>query len=414
MLKIQGLLALFSIIFFMNSKIIGDELEFTTPHHVGVSDKKLSKISPVVNKLIKDKKLAGASVMVARAGKVCFHEVYGYMDIENNKLMKKETLFRIYSMTKAITTSAVMQLAESGSIKVNDPIGKYIPELNDLKVYGDIDKKKVDITIAQLMTHTSGLIYRYKGEYGKLLTNSDALNKKNDLKEMSKKMGETPLFFRPGTDWAYGTSTDVLGYLIEKVSGKKLDIYLSENFFTPLGMTDTSFFVPKEKVERFAVNYHSDGKGKLYIKDDPSKSRYLEKPKLLSGGGGLVSTISDYMKFLMMIRNGGSFNGVKFLKPETVDLMTQNQVSEKVGWIKFGKEVRDGIGFGYGFSVCEELSKFDPARKVGDYGWGGAASTHYWVSPVDDLIVITMEQTMPYSFMLETALKPIIYNSIMR
>lgn len=394
--------------------MMANDLKFSLPIKVGVSDKKISKISPVVNNLIKEKKLAGASVMVARAGKVCFHEVYGYMDIENNKLMKKDTLFRIYSMTKAITTSAVMQLVESGLIKVNDPIGKYIPEMSRLKVYEDTDREKVNMTIAQLMTHTSGLVYRYHGEYGKLIEKAGALNKKNDLKEMAKKMGETPLLFKPGTDWAYGTSTDVLGFLIEKVSGKKLDHYLRKHFFVPLGMKDTSFYVPKEKVERFAVNYHSDGKGNLSIKDNPIKSRYLEKPRLLSGGGGLVSTISDYMRFLMMIRNGGSFNGKEFLKQKTVDLMTQNQVSKDVGWIKFGKEVRDGIGFGYGFSVCEELSKFDPARKIGDYGWGGAASTHYWISPKDDLIVITMEQTMPYSFMLETALKPLISNSIIR
>ncbi len=214
--------------------------------------------------------------------------------------------------------------------------------------------------------------------------------------------------FEPGTDWAYGTAIDVLGRLVEVVSKQPFDEYMKEHIFTPLDMSDTAFFVPKEKLDRFSANYNPGGK----LIDDPATSQYLKKPTLLSGGGGLVGTISDYMRFLLALRNGGELNGKRILKTKTVNLMTRNHVSKDVGWIRFGKSVRDGVGYGYGFSVCVEPSKFDPARKVGDYGWGGAASTHYWSSPKDDLIVVTMEQTMPYSFMLENALKPVIAAAI--
>ena len=386
------------------------------PSEVGLSSEKLNKVNEVVNNLVAQKRLAGASVMIARGGKVCFFETYGKMDLEKNKEMNKDTIFRIYSMSKAITSAAVMQLVEQGKIDLHAPVKNYIPEFVNLKVWnnGNPQAAKQDLTTAHLLTHTSGTPYGAGGEYGKLLKQAKIMNKENDLKGMVSQMASVPLAFEPGSDWAYGTSIDVLGYLVEMVSKQKFDDYLKEHIFEPLKMVDTGFYVPASKLDRFAANYNSNGKGKLSLKDAPENSRYLKNPKLLSGGGGLVSTISDYMKFLLCIRNGGVLNGERILKPATVKLMINNQVSKEAGWVKFGKQVRDGIGYGYGFSVTEKLSKFAPDRKVGDYGWGGAASTHYWVSPEDDLIVITMEQTMPYSFMLETALKSIISESVIR
>ncbi|QDU10721.1 serine hydrolase domain-containing protein [Gimesia aquarii] len=383
-----------------------EDLPVVSPIEVGMSADKLTKVGTIVNELIAKKRLAGASVMVARNGQVCFFETYGKMDVERDKEMQKDTIFRIYSMSKAITTAAVMQLIEQRKISPDDPIGKYIPELKAMTVFTEegIRPAKNPITVAQLMTHTAGLVYGAAGEYGKLVKKEDAINRDNTLQEMTQKMGQTPLMYEPGTDWVYGTSIDVLGRLIEVVSRQPFDKYLQDNIFTPLDMSDTGFFVPKEKRARFSANYKPGGE----LIDDPATSRYLKKPNLLSGGGGLVGTISDYMKFLIALRNGGQLNGKRILKPETVKLMTQNHVPKEVGWIKFGKSVRDGVGFGYGFSVCVEPSQFDSARKVDDYGWGGAASTHYWSSPKDDLIVVTMEQTMPFSFLLETALKPVI------
>ncbi|QDT97159.1 serine hydrolase domain-containing protein [Gimesia aquarii] len=387
-----------------------EDLPVVSPTEVGMSADKLVKVETIVNDLIAKKRLAGASVMVARKGQVCFFETYGKMDVERDKEMQKDTIFRIYSMSKAITTAAVMQLIEQGKISPDDPIGKYIPELKAMTVFREegIKPAKNPITVAQLMTHTAGLVYGAAGEYGKLVKKEDAINRDNTLQKMTQKMGQTPLMYEPGTDWVYGTSIDVLGRLIEVVSKQPFDKYLQDNIFTPLDMSDTGFFVPKEKQARFSANYKPGGE----LIDDPATSRYLKKPNLLSGGGGLVGTISDYMKFLIALRNGGQLNGKRILKPETIKLMTQNHVPKEVGWIKFGKSVRDGVGFGYGFSVCVEPSQFDSARKVGDYGWGGAASTHYWSSPKDDLIVVTMEQTMPFSFLLETALKPVISEAV--
>ena len=405
--KLQLLIILLMIVFCIGiSDCDAAELPVVKPDDVGMSADKLNKVSDIVKEIVSQKKIAGATVMIARKGKVCFFETYGKRDIERDKPMKKETIFRIYSMSKAITTAAVMQLVEQGKIKPDDPISKYIPEMKQMTVQTQekIKPAKNEITIAHLMTHTAGLVYNSGGKYGKLIRKADAMNRNNSLHIMTKKMGKTPLKFEPGTDWAYGTSIDVLGRLVEVVSKQPFDQYLKEHIFTPLEMNDTAFFVPKEKKDRFAATYFFGGK----LKDDPETSRYLKKPNLSSGGGGLVGTISDYMRFLLAIRNGGLLNNKRILKTETVQLMVQNHVSKDVGWIKFGPSVRDGVGYGYGFSVCVELSKFDPARKVGDYGWGGAASTHYWVSPKDDLIVVTMEQTMPYSPLLENVLKPVI------
>ena len=395
-----------------NHDVNAQDLPIVRPANVGMSREKLADIEGVVDGLIAEKKLAGASVMIARHGQVCFFETYGQMDIERVKEMRKDTIFRIYSMSKAIATTAVMQLIEQGEISADDPVGNYIPDFKEMTVFTSdgIQPAKNAITIAHLMTHTSGLVYNANGEYGELIKQANALDRNNTLEQMTAKMGQTPLKFEPGTDWDYGTSIDVLGRLVEVVSGQSFDVYLEEHIFQPLGMKDTAFYVPADRVERFAANYQPG----FTLIDDPEKSAYLKQPALLSGGGGLVSTMSDYMRFLLAIRNGGELDGQRILNPATVELMTENHVPSEVGWIKFGPTVRDGIGFGYGFDVTVEPSRFDPHRHVGDYGWGGAASTHYWCSPEDDLIVVTMEQTMPYTFLLEDTLKPVISAAIDR
>lgn len=385
-------------------------LAVVEPAAVGMSKEKLGRVDEIVGGLIEQQRLAGAAVMIARRGRVCFFNTYGMMDIERDKPMREDTIFRIYSMSKAITTAAVMQLVEQGRIGITDPIGRYIPDMKSMAVFEDGKSRPANgpVTVEHLMLHTSGLVYGAPGAYGKLVKQADAMNRGNTLKEMTERMAATPLKFEPGSDWAYGTSVDVLGRLVEIVSGQPLDEYLQRHLFEPLGMTDTGFYVPAAKVRRFAANYRARPKGRLTLKDDPATSRYRKKPALLSGGGGLVGTISDYMRFLLAIRNGGQLDGRRILKPETVALMTGNHLPKKIGWISFGTTVRDGVGFGYGFSVCVQRGRFDPARKVGDYGWGGAASTHFWVSPRDDLVVVTMEQTMPFSFLLENKLKPVI------
>jgi CubicO group peptidase (beta-lactamase class C family) len=200
--------------------------------------------------------------------------------------------------------------------------------------------------------------------------------------------------------------------VVEVVSGQPLDEFLTARIFKPLGMTDTGFYVPKEKQERFATNYFSDGKGRMIIRDDPKRSAYLTKPGLLSGGGGLVGTASDYMQFLLMVAGDGEFQGTRILSPEAVKLMRTDQVPKMAGWVTFGEEIRVGVGYGLGFSVTTEEHKSNPHARKNEYGWGGAASTHYWLSPHDDLVVVTMEQRMPYSSETEVALKPVIYGAV--
>lgn len=228
---------------------------------------------------------------------------------------------------------------------------------------------------------------------------------------MTKKIGQLPLLFEPGEDWGYGASIDVLGRIVEVVAEMPLDEFLRARLFEPLGMTDTDFYVPPEKVNRFAANYYSDDKGRLVIRDDPTQSRYLHKPGLLSGGGGLVGTASDYMCFLLMIADGGEINGQRILSPAAIKLMSTNQTPEQAGWITFEDE-RTGAAYGFGFAVTVETSDKNPHSPVGEFGWGGLASTHYWINPQEDLVVVTMEQRLPYSSLTEETLKPVIYKAI--
>ena len=232
------------------------------------------------------------------------------------------------------------------------------------------------------------------------------------LPGMIKKLSEIPLAFEPGDKWQYSVSIDVLGRLIEIWSGNKFENFLEERIFKPLDMKDTAFRVPKGKVHRFAANYGPGGPGKLRLIDDPKRSRYLEPANLPSGGGGLVSTTRDYLRFLQMILNGGELHGTLILKKKTVRLMTGNQLSKKLMPIQIGQPPRTGVGFSLGFSVRVAMSDWDPGGKVGEFGWGGAASTHYWASPRDGLIVVTMEQFMPYTFATEWAVKKLIYEAI--
>ena len=300
---------------------------------------------------------------------------------------------------------------------MNDPVSKYIPELKDVQVAVGETLVPPDrpVTVADLMRHTAGYSYGKSAQplHNKAFEDLKMLDITVSLEEFGKKLERLPLTSQPGTDWEYGISTDVLGRVVEVASGEKLETFFKKRIFEPLNMVDTGFFVPAEKVDRFAVNYESDGKGNLTLKeDDPKKSCYLKAPAFSSGGGGLVSTASDYMRFLLMIAGDGEFDGQRLLKPETVKLMTTNQVPQEAGWVKFGDQVRTGVGYGFGFNVRDKMSDWDPDGRVGEYGWGGAASTHYWISPKDDLVVVTLEQIMPYSFLTENKLKGLIFDAI--
>ncbi len=377
-----------------------------------LSQEKLHHVDGIIEDMIAKKKLAGAIVMVAKDGAVVFTGVYGKMDLEANKPMQADTIFRIYSMTKAIATAGALILVEEGRLKLDAPVGDVIPELKDFKVATAEGTRPASRqpTIQDLMLHDAGYLYGDGHHTGKAYREKKPMEAPS-LDEMAKRLAEVPLAFDPGSDWNYGISIDVLGLAVQRASGMPLDKFLEERIFKPLDMHDSGFMVPAEKVGRFAANYQRNADG-LKLIDDPAKSRYLKPPGLVSGGGGMVSTIRDYMRFLLMVDGGGQLNGVRILSSASVRRMTTNQLPNEAFPIYFGKEKRHGTGFGLGFSVRTADTEWDKAGRVGEYGWGGAASTHYWASPNDHLVVVTMEQTMPYSFDVEFAVKGPIYDAI--
>ncbi|MCK4958642.1 MAG: beta-lactamase family protein [Planctomycetes bacterium] len=381
------------------------ELSVSSPEDVGLSSEKLAVATSSVQALIDNEKITGASIIVARKGKIALFETLGMMDRKAEKPMRPDTIFRIYSMTKPVTSVAVMMLYEQNKLKLDDPVSKYIPQFKELKVYaksGKHDSQVHRMSVRDLLRHTSGLTYGFFGNTAvdKMYRSSNVLGRKSSLEDMINKLSKIPLLHQPRTKWHYSVSTDVLGYLVQEVSGQSLDEFFSRNIFEPLDMTDTAFYVPKEKTDRLAASYSPKGGGGLKLVDDPAKSQYLTEPGLFSGGGGLVSTARDYLRFSQMLLNKGQLDGKRLLRSKTVEMMTTDQLPDSV------KRTR-GEGFGLGFYVQPDSGKFPQ----GEYGWGGAASTHFWISPKDDLIVIALSQHQPFSSQLQKAVKSTIYDS---
>ena len=395
-----------------------DELPQAPPEEVGISSAKLEHAKAAIKDMVDKKQTAGVVALVARRGKVVALDATGMMDIEAGKPMQTDTIFRIYSMSKPITTVAAAILWEEGRFQLDDPVSKYLPEFKHLHVFAANRRNplplKREVTIRDLMRHTSGLTYGLFSETGvdKIYREKKVLDRGSSLAEMVAKLGNIPLLYQPGTHFHYSVSTDVLGRLVEVVSGKTLDDFFQERIFTPLDMKDTAFFVPEDKVARFAANYGPDPKGGLKVIEATATSPFRSKPKLLSGGGGLCSTARDYARFCQMLLNGGVLDGTRLLHKETVQQMTSNQLPAEAMPISLGPLKRQGVGFGLGFSVCVAKTADPGSAVVGEYGWGGAASTHFWISPHDEMFVVLLQQYMPFTLRLETTLKPIIYDAI--
>jgi len=392
---------------------LADKLPQVPPAKAGFDAEKLSKVDTAVEELIEKDRIAGCVIMVVRDGQIAYLKAFGQQDQESGIPMSTDMIFRIYSMTKSITTAAALTLYEEGKLDLDAPVGKYVEELRDVKVWTEdgLKSPKRQPTVRDLMTHTAG--YLYSGgppEVAKAYEEHEPLKAK-DLDEFAKRLAKIPLAYEPGEQWIYSNSIDTVGLVCQRISGVPFDQFLQQRIFDPLEMTDTGFTVPEAKRNRFAANYTHDDGGKLVLKDAPSEAKYAQT-EFFSGGGGLVGTARDYARFLQMIMNNGELQGQRILKPETVKLMTTNGLSESAFPISFGEQVRDNIGFGLGFAVCTAKSKFDPARPVGEFGWGGAASTHYWCSPADKLVVVTLEQRMPYTFETEWKVKPLIYEAL--
>ena len=405
-----------------------------TPHAVGLSADRLARIPATAQAFIDDGQLAGAVTVVARRGKVAHFETYGMMDIAANKPMQKDTIFRIYSMTKPIAAAAVMMLYEEGKLQLDAPASTYLPELGSLKVAADADAETLslveadrDMTVRDLMRHTSGLPgaarymagqtavdKRYREEGLHLLHECD-------LQEMVKRLGRIPLLYQPGTKWHYSIAADVLGRLIEVASGQPFDVFLAERIFQPLGMVDTGFYVPSEKNDRFARMYGPKQGGGLHTIDAPeggtgkiSEHSFIEKPKFLSAGGGLVSTAADFARFCLMLSGRGTLAEKRLLKTESVELMTRNHLPEHLIPLDKKPDKRyAGLGFGLGVSVRVQQTDWVPASQVGEYGWIGGTSTEFWISPKDELVTITLAQHIPFSELSER-LKPLVYDAIVK
>jgi CubicO group peptidase (beta-lactamase class C family) len=391
---------------------LGDELPMAAPAEVGMSAEKLAAIDAAIERRIDEGELVGGSVLVSRRGKVVYFKSFGLMDAEAKKPWREDTIARIYSMTKAITSAAVLMLVDDGKVAVDDPVEKFLPELANRTVYDPAGNRpaKTTMTVRDLLRHTSGFIYGNPDgdELAKQYEAADLFSKDKAglLSDFVAKLGELPLKFDPGTDWHYGVSTDVAGAVVERASGKTLDEFFRERIFEPLGMVDTGFEVPAEKLERFTVCYERKD-DKWVVEDDPATSRYAKKVTLYSGGGGLVSTAADYWRFLMMIAGGGEAGGVRLLKPGTVAVMTHNQLDDATGWMD-----QPGQGFGLGFRVVVEPVPEEDRRMLGEYGWAGRASTQYWTNPREEITVVTLEQTLPYSDKAYVAVQPLAYDAI--
>ena len=403
-----------------------------SPHEVGLSAERLERISSAAQGFIDEGQLAGAVTVVARRGKVAHFEAYGMMDIEADKPMQKDTIFRIYSMTKPIAAVGVMMLCEEGKLTLDAPASTYLPELSRMQVAQDADANVFtpvetdrEMTVQDLMQHTAGLpgAARYMGgntAVDKLYRKAglDRLHECN-LQELVKRLGTIPLLYQPGTKWHYSIAADVLGRLIEVTSGQPFDQFLAERIFQPLGMIDTGFYVPAEKIDRLAGMYGPKPTGGLQTIDAPaggtghiSKTSFTKKPRFLSAGGGLVSTASDFARFCLMLSGKGTLSGKRLMKAESVELMTRNYLPQHL--IPLDKKPEDrygGLGFGLGVSVRVQQTDWVRASQIGEYGWIGGTSTEFWISPRDELVTITLAQHIPFSPLSHTV-KPMVYAAI--
>lgn len=400
------------------------------PEDVGLSSSRLARIGDHMKRYIDAGKIAGTLTLVARRGQVAYLEPQGHLEIERRRPVTADAVWRIYSMTKPITSVGLMMLYEEGRFQLDDPVHRFIPSWQNLRVFvgGNYPTFKTapverPMTIRDLLSHTSGLTYGFMER-----TNVDAAYRKlgvadqtrsgYTLQDMVDTLAELPLEFSPGTRWNYSVATDVIGHLIEVISGQRLDAYLRARILEPLGMRDTGFVLEDEQAARFAANYERQGDGSLKMIDNPEQSNY-RKRSFFSGGGGLLSTAPDYFRFTSMLQNMGELDGVRLLGRKTVELMTMNHLpggqdlTDLAQAGMFTETAYAGVGFGLGFSVQQSPARAQILGSAGEFAWGGAASTAFWIDPAEDLIVIFMTQLMPSSsYPLRRELRVLTYASL--
>ena len=404
-------------------------LKVVSPASVGLDGKVMGNIRDYLKEqYVEPGKYVGTLTLVARKGEIAYLDALVFMDRENKKAMQEDAIFSIYSMSKPITSIALMQLYEKSLFRLDDPIHWHIPSWRNLRVYESglypnflTSRPKRHMTIRDLLSHMSGLTYDFM-----LRTNVDAayrktkLQAKGDLQAMIDTLAQLPLEFSPGDQWNYSVSTDVCGYLVEHFSGMKLDKYFQKHIFDPLGMEDTGFSCAKEKVDRLASLYEQHPKkGPVLVDPGGAKTARVKKRKMLSGGGGLLSTMSDYYRFCSMLLNQGELDGTRIIGRKTLAMMASNHLPDnkdltEMSQSAFSETTYQGVGFGLGFSVILDPVKTQSLTDVGEYGWGGAASTVFWVNPKEEMVVIFLTQLLPSStYQVRRELRSLVYSSLM-
>ena len=395
-----------------------------TPEHAGLSAQRLRKIDGWMDRLVDDGRLAGLSVLVSRRGRLAYERHVGLADISRGLPMAADSILRIYSMTKPLTSVALMMLYEDGLFQLDDPISGALPCFKHMRVYAGEGREPVpaerEITYRDLLTHTSGLTYGFMNA-----TPVDAMYRDQSvdfqtsdrtLAEVVELAATLPLLAQPGTAWNYSIATDVLGHLVAVHSGQSFERFLHYQVVAPLGMADTAFHVPSDKLARFAANYARGEDGRVTLLDDPATSLFAAPRAIASGGGGLCGTGRDYLRFCRMMLNRGTLDGERLLGRKTVELMTANHLGgdmASMGQARFSESNYTGIGFGLGFSVMLDPARAQILGSPGEYAWGGAASTGFWVDPAEDMAVIMMTQLTPSStYPIRRELRVLTYQAI--
>lgn len=398
-------LAIFAVTTGATSAPAGD-LPSGDPAALGFSAERLERIDHALQGYIDRREISGAVGLVARRGKVVYHKSFGSRDVESAAAMENDAIFRIASMTKPIASVALMMLWEEGAFQLRDPVSKFLPEFQDMQIASTPGNEDVrvprkltpatkPITIQHLLTHTAGLANPYRGAAQPLYEKLRAERTPDwTIGDYVSRLAKLPLNFEPGERWEYGPATDVVGRLVEVISGQPLDEYLRGKIFEPLGMEDTHFYLPRSKLGRFTALYRPNADGRIELNERPDdESRWVQEPHIyFSGAGGLVSTTADYFRFHQMMLNGGQLDGVRILGPRTVRLMTANHIGDNSVWLR-----GPGYGFGLGYAVTTDIGLSGMPNSIGTYGWGGAYCTVFWVDPEEEIVGILMTQVSPYT-----------------
>ena len=400
------------------------------PRDVGLDPTRLARIEKHFSKYVDDGRLPGFHITVSRAGQLAYSTKYGHADVENGKPIADDTIYRIYSMTKPICAVAALLLWEEGLFEMHDQVKWFIPSFADQKVFrsGTLTAPRFEpvtepMEMWHLFSHTAGMTYGfvYANPVDQMYRNAGfewGTPRDASLADICDILGNLPLMFQPGTEWAYSMSIDVLGRVVEVLSGMTLGEFMKKRIFEPLGMNDTAFHCEAEKADRLAALYVPNPADKKRVRNDAGGAGALNEPVAHLGGGGLVSTTSDYLKFAEMLRGGGQLNGTRILSARTIAFMASNHLPNNADLTEFGRPLFsettfDGVGFGLGVSVTVDPVKSKVPGSVGDYGWGGAASTNFTIDPKEDLVYMVMTQLMPSStWPIRSQLKQLVHQAL--